>query len=79
MSTQGFGQKIWSKGTLRKTRHVWEDDITFYVILYRLYLKKETKIGGVWLVCDEVGISVRFIYDAYMLRLVVMRGLFVTS
>jgi len=44
-----------------------------------IFFKKETEIGGVWLVCDEVGIGVHFIYDAYMLRLVVMHGLFVTS
>lgn len=46
MSTQSFGQKVCSKETLWKTRHLWEDDITFSVILYRLYLfKKEQKLG----------------------------------
>jgi hypothetical protein len=53
--------------------HIFSDTIQ------TVSFKKETKIGVVWLVFDEVGIGVHFIYDAYMLRLVVMHGLFVTS
>jgi len=74
MSTQGFGQKIWSKETLMgRWYHIFSNTVQ------TVSFKKEPKIGGVWLVCDEVGINVHFIYVARMLRLVVMYGWFVTS
>jgi len=52
MSTESFCQKIWSNETLWKTWHIWEDYITFSVILYRLYfLKKKLKLNWGCLAC----------------------------